>query len=238
MITLQSFRADLMRATRLLDNLSLLNYRNVPSHSSRITIEAIRKASTYEEEYLAYKNAQAFDLILEDESLLFFRYAESSQTMLSYGYLQCPYNVISYDDFVQEYGSDTVDQVEIDGLYEEYLEQPSLRNNAMPVRYDWSPKLYKEGMHPASHFHFGYRTDVRLSIDALLRPTHFILFMLRQFYLAQWSTAHNDYFDELASIAESAQDKDILPNFRCGKDHLELRLTSFGSYFSKLKILA
>ncbi len=238
MIAVQSFRADLMRATRLLDKLGLLSYRNAPSHSSRSTIEAIRKASTYEEEYLAYKNAQAFDLILEDDSLLFFRYAENSQTKLSYGYLQNPYNVISYDDFVQEYGSESVDQVEIDGLYEEYLEQPSLRNYAMPVRYDWSPNLYKEGMHPASHFHFGFRTDVRLSIDALLRPTHFILFILRQFYLAQWSTAHNDYFDELASIAESARDNDVLPEFRCGKDHLELRLISFGSFFSKLKILA
>lgn len=227
MIGSGAFNADVARAIRLVDDLELTAYQNPRPANDSATIRRIRGATTYREEYEAYVAAQAIDLMLNDGSVVFFRRAPEEATLLSYGFLECPYDALSYPDFIAEFfGSDARVTPEAWDEYEEYRSQVPLRPHVTPLRYDWSPSLYREGAHPAAHLHVGFRTQVRLSVDALLTPAQFVLFVLRHFYLSTWETSGRHH-EEVAKIAKCVSDEHVVPKYRKGGDHLELRLVSF-----------
>jgi hypothetical protein len=218
------FQTELTRGWDLLETLELGVYRNPRPSKDPETVAKLRAAASYRDEYNVYIATQAYDLLLDDGSLFFFRREPEASTQLSYGYLESPYDVIPYSSFVAEFfGSHPSAALDAWDDYEEHRAQASLRSHVIPLRYDWSPALYREGAHPVGHMHIGFRTEIRLAVDAVLTPAHFVLFVIRQFYLAHWErTACN--LDDVVRIAEALYDERIEQRFRKGKDLLELRM--------------
>jgi len=227
MIGQGKFSADVARGFELLARLGVAGYRNFRPNSQRSTTDFLRNSESYVQLYQRYLSCQAFDILLDDGSVLFFRRDPSDKTLLSYGYLEFPYVGISYKAFVAEMGGE-VGEVDLSEEYEDYRAQLPLRTHVTPIRYDWSPTLYREGAHPASHLHLGHESEMRLAVDALLTPVQFILFVLRHFYVDVWegqackTPEVINVINEVASIA----DEHVVPKYRKGRDFFELRLVS------------
>src|SRR5687767_14646489 len=133
MIGAGAYQADLARAVRLLENLALVAYYNPRPAADPGSIARIRAAESYKEEYQTYITLQAFDLIMDDGALMYFRRAPEDATQISYGFLECPYEALSYTSFVQEYfGSEPSGSLEAWAEYEEYRAQAPLRPHVTP----------------------------------------------------------------------------------------------------------
>lgn len=157
---------------------------------SGIRVTELRGLS-YEDQWKQIFGADAFHLLLTDYSLIQYRWTRvpSQGRWPSFTYMECPYAVPSMEEFAQaHFGSDAQESLEtLSVLYSETaLEQASLKDSAVPIRYDYDPLGYAEGVHPASHVHVGDRTQIRLATKRLFRPMTFGLFILRQVYPGHW----------------------------------------------------
>jgi len=85
------------------------------------------------------------------------------------------------DEMAEEY-----DEFKFKRDYENYLANPDIKENVTPLRYDYYPEHYVEGRHPASHFHFGNKNNVRVGTKKVLMPLSFVLFVIRQCYPEAW----------------------------------------------------
>src|SRR5689334_20674522 len=130
------FRADLGRVFKLLDELELGPYRNFNPSPNERTADLLRSLGAYAETYNGYLRLQAYDISLEDGSLLFFRRDLQDRTLLSYGYLESPFIGMSYRQFIDEYYGTELDDESASQEYEEYQAQLPLRPHVLPVRYD------------------------------------------------------------------------------------------------------
>lgn len=134
-----------------------------------------------------------YNIQLVDQSLIQFKRTEKS---MSYSYLQCPFFIKSFEEYAFERMGEDWAECE-DDLREEYdffAASESAERSVTPVRYDYEPDLYRNGFHPAGHFHFGLGNETRVGAKKLLLPTSFILFIIRQFYPSKWDSilAHNN----------------------------------------------
>ena len=215
------FRADVARGFELLEKLSLAAYRNHWPAIDQGTTELLRSSTSYAETYNRYLTCQAYDFLLDDGSLFFFRRNPLDQTLLSYGYFESPYSGVSYSEFTSEFG----DRNEAWQDYEEYCSQRPQRTHILPVRYDWSPALYREVAHPASHLHMGFESDLRLAVDAMIMPLHFVLLIIQHFYVKSWEATASRFL-EVARASQSISDSEVVPAYRKGRDLLELRLVA------------
>lgn len=213
------FGADVNGGFALLQELALAAYRNPRPAVDTETTDVLRGSAGYVEEYNRYLTRQAYDFLLDDGSFFFFRYKPQNETLLSYGYFEAPYVGVSHSQFTSEFGDRSGGWQD----YEEYCAQRPLRPHVLPLRYDWSPALYREGAHPASHLHMGYRSDLRLAVDALLTPIHFILLVIRHFYVSAWEKTAS-HLPEVARAMRAISESDVVPRYRQGRDLLELRL--------------
>ena len=102
MIGQGKFSADVARGCQLLTQLRVGSYRNFSPNTDRSTTDFLRGSETYLELYKRYLSCQAFDLILNDGAIMFFRRNTLDKTLLSYGYLESPYVGSSYNAFVAD----------------------------------------------------------------------------------------------------------------------------------------
>ena len=70
--------------------------------------------------------------------------------------------------------------------YENQLLDSKLKEAVTPIRYDYSPSQYNQGLHPASHVHFGHMSRVRIATKKALNPISFVCLVLRQCYPEYW----------------------------------------------------
>jgi len=224
------FRADLSRGFALLKKLAIAVYMNPRPTADQATTDLLRSAEGYVETYNRYFTYQAYDILLDDGAFFFFRRNLQDETLLSYGYFESPYIAMSFGQFVCEfYGSNPQAGIDVWQEYEEYRSQLPLRSHIVPLRYDWSPSLYREGAHPAAHLHLGYDTELRLAVDAILTPLQFVLLVIRHFYLKAWEKTASHLAD-VTHEAGSISDTGIVPEYRKGRDLLELRLVATAAY--------
>jgi hypothetical protein len=221
-----AFRADVERTRKLLSDLGLLAYFNqYPSDDAR-TIRQLREAASYRALYELYLSTNSANVILDDGALLFFRRCPGEATALSYGYLESPFRAPPYSEFLAtNFGVVGYESLEAWEDYEVYRSQAPVRTHVVPLRYDWSPDLYREAAHPSSHLHVGHDSEVRVGVDALLTPMQFLLLVLRQFYVTRWEHGASSRPD-VAEVARSISMDAVVPQYRQGRDLLELRLIS------------
>ena len=143
---------------------------------------------TYVEEWRTLLHGQRYDFRFDDLSLLQFRATgEGPEVELRYAFYEAPVRVVGYRSFLQDFLATTFNEAGYGAWseYEEYVFTAPARP-ATPIRYDYSARMYTEGVHPASHVHVGYRNQVRLGTAKCWRPMTFALFVLRQAYPDVW----------------------------------------------------
>jgi hypothetical protein len=172
-------------ACALLDEHELLAVRNHSPVYERISASDYRHIS-YEEVWKKLNTEGFFDVRLTDLSLIQFRHAPS----LSYAYYECPYAIDSYEKFVLKEMNFEIEREDIDDSwweeFEEYATTQPLKDAVTPIRYDYDPTRYNENRHPASHFHFGYNSEIRLGAKRILKPISFACFVMRHCYQDSW----------------------------------------------------
>ncbi len=133
-------------------------------------------------EYL-YKN-QHYDMQLHDNSLVQYRKGRLFPNDLSYAYYESPFQTLTFAEFLEENVGiiDSDEREEYRPEYEDYLSTCPLKESITPIRYDFAPHQYHEGLHPASHLHFGHETEIRVGTKKILSPLSFTIFLIRQHY--------------------------------------------------------
>ena len=136
------------------------------------------------EAYNAAIKFQDYSFLLDDGAIIQFSY---SKTKLRFAYTECPYDAMSYKEFLH---SIELDYSECrDQFYEEYnqylIEKPQ-KEHITHMRYDDSEEEYKEIIHPASHLHFGQNNSIRIPVNGILYPSSFVMLVTKQVYWEQF----------------------------------------------------
>ena len=189
------YKISLNKINRLLRKYSLtkeipssLGMKNVPTEDPDIE----SYASTYQKAIDSF----TYDLLLFDES--FLKFSRSSDPkgqpeVIRYAYCQCPYEFISYEEYLESNGFFYIEVGEaFRGDYEQDLSEAPLRELFNYIRYDYSGQGYQVGIHPASHLHIGLTGSIRIPIEMVITPYMFSLFVLKQCYYDRWSVLMMD----------------------------------------------
>lgn len=182
MATSGKFSAQLNDIEKLLNDLDLLEERNHYPNLIANPGSTFRKLNYPDSWLLSYRSLM-YNFVLKDSSLVLFK----PDGYPSFSFLGCPYDCLSYRDFLVENGFE-YNEVgnELLESYAEYLLQCDVSEAIHLFRFDYAPGDYNEGSHPASHFHIGYKNDVRLGLKKILDPIAFILFVVRHHYPNYW----------------------------------------------------
>lgn len=180
--------AQLNTIAGLLKELEMLRERNYPTYPPNPA--SIFRNLKYADIWSLCFKEQYYDFLLEDHSILQFRFDIYQPSPISYSFYDCPFeNVISFQDFLEEQrefnpGSSVIEVAELFELYRSTLEN---KDTVTPIRYDYEPKNYRQAGHPASHVHVGQANNIRIGIKRVLRPISFTLLILRQYYPDKWT---------------------------------------------------
>lgn len=155
---------------------------------------ALRIAKTsgsYADVWNAYYSKQMFDVLLDDFAILQFSLHGDARDEIRYAYVECPRRIMRFSDFqsmmlAQRAG---IDPEEIEYEYELHIESSSYKDGFAPIRYDYSVRDYREGLHPVSHLHIGHENNIRVSASKILEPLSFLFLVLRQCYPKTWIKA-------------------------------------------------
>lgn len=190
------FFDQINRAETLFGQLELLEKReHTPAGDvGAATFRGLSYRKTWEQTYRMF----AYDLMLKDQSLIHFTKSgtDEHEGGLSYSYLESPFAVMSYEEFCADYleinteADDYEEQMsEFGDLlredYEKYVNTCDLKP-VTPMRYDYAPKDYRSGVHPASHLHFGFENEIRVATKRIMKPLSFALLTVRQRYPKKW----------------------------------------------------
>ena len=184
-MTTAAFYSQLEQCKTILKKIDLL-------HNYQKAINLIKKPSAslkgkpYKDiwEHI-YKNYYS-TFVLADRSLILFSIKEDPKES-SFSYLENPYFYVSKAEFEKEFETDD------DSLYEQYLMERA-KEHVTPIRYDFYPKDYNPGLHPASHMHIGHNSEIRIGCACILTPLLFIFFIVRQCYPEKWTELRENSF--------------------------------------------
>jgi hypothetical protein len=173
---------DILRA------LELAEYRNYYPNYSAITISKVKNLSYLDAWRLFYIN-KAFNFQLGACCLLQFRMLKKNKKLyLNYVYYECPYDIISYKEFIENEIRADYNQVKdiFINEYEDYVQSCDIKETVTPIRYDLNIDNFEEGVHPVSHVHIGHENDLRLGAVKIWKPLSFALFIIRQCHKEAW----------------------------------------------------
>lgn len=179
-----AFRASVNRAYQLLKRaeiaIELNSYVNYSSFSPGFV-----RGMDYIEQWKVLLRRRWYDIRLSDQSLLQFKETPT----LSFSFIQCPLQLVTLEDFgVANLGPEwRMLSTEIEEEYNLYIGSMQDERPATPIRFDYEPNTYLEGIHPAAHLHFGFESSVRVGLQKIADPYSFTLFVLRQSYPLLWS---------------------------------------------------
>lgn len=192
------FHAALNAGEALLNHLGLLRERNA-FHRKRLGAAELagRDYAAMWEMLLANND---YDIRLFDDSLMLF-WRSDAEMALRYCWFESPRTLPPFDEYARSYLSGILQteagdiefeqflsecEFEIQQAFEEERRSAMLRDAVTPLRYEFSPKQYVEGVHPASHLHVGISNEFRFACRRILNPMSFIMLVLRQAYPDIW----------------------------------------------------
>jgi hypothetical protein len=223
-----AFRAKVKQAGEVLHAISLLAHANAWPPAYAGIGKDVRK-QPYRKEWEHYESRSLFDFKLTDGSLLQFKDAPEAHTEASFCFYESPLAVDDFETFVVMTYDTTAanlgDLIEIaQDEYEAYLSSAGLKKAIAAIRYDFSPPLYREGCHPASHVHVGHGNEVRIGTRRVMNPVSFTLFVLRQVYPNHWTRllALDEATEHIKHVRQSLELVDS--EFQQAKDAWELHL--------------
>lgn len=141
----------------------------------------------YKKTFIIASQNRDFDIMIEDGSL--FQFTSRNENDIHYSFLHRIEKNMSFDEFYDIYATeDNYDTIEQD--YEYYLASDKDNLYTCPIRYDVSESEYKEIHHAYAHLHIGVETDIRIPVDKVLSPVHFVDFVVKHMYKAKWDLAY------------------------------------------------
>ena len=166
-----------------LSSLHVLLRRN-RSVSRSFDFSKIRNVSFFDY-WASYYRENWYDFQLYDFSLLsFIENKSGGETFL---YIGCPVQCdISEDEYYSTKEYDIIGDV-----YEDYILTCPKVDNIPYLRYDNAQNQYSTGLHPASHFHFGYNQKNRVGCFYYVDIVSFVAIVLRQYYPDSWRKVLN-----------------------------------------------
>ena len=187
----REFKQNLQRVQNLLSSASLLKdsqymHKYIKPSYNRIS-SSKELADVYKQEVENFN----YHFLLKDDSFFQFQFEEqdSSISKLRYLFLQFPYNIPCYDQFLLDNCGAKSSDIGYACLesYSQALSEADLKDSAVILRYDYSKDNYREGVHSISHIHIGFSNSIRLTVDKQLSPEVFSLFVLKQLYDIEWN---------------------------------------------------
>ena len=161
----------------------------------------------YKKTFIIASENRDFDIMLEDGSL--FQFTSRNEYDIHYSFLHRVEKNMSFDEFYDAYATDdNIDTIEQD--YEYYLSGDKEALYACPIRYDVAATEYTEMYHAYAHLHIGIETDIRIPVNKVLSPMHFVDFVIKHMYKTKWDDAytHDDKFKQLVNCLK-AQSENI-----------------------------
>lgn len=159
----------------------------------------------YKKTFIIASENRDYDIMLDDGSL--FQFTSRNETDIHYSFLHRVEKNMSFDEFYDIYATDdNIDTIERDYEYYSAVDKEML--HTCPIRYDVSESEYTEMHHAYAHLHIGIDTDIRIPVDKVFSPLHFVDFVIKHMYKGKWDEAykHNEKFrvwvDRLKSQAE------------------------------------
>lgn len=190
------FRASISRAIVFFGELNLLRAANPNFRSAGVDVGMLR-GRPYNEQWVAIRNNNWYDAQLSGGGMIQFIRTEAK---LSYSFFDPPVQVESYDEFSTEFLKNSISAEDQDDIsdylavleddlrdeYEKHIDQLRFDKIPTPLRYDYEPSLYTSGYHPASHYHYGFESQIRIGSQKILTPLAFGLVVARQFFPNIW----------------------------------------------------
>jgi hypothetical protein len=229
------FASQLNDAESILRRLKLLGSRE--AFPNKRLVAGDFRGLDYISVYKKYVDQISYDFKLSDQSLILFCGGSDGDYSkgLSYCYIEAPVDALSYEEFVALESAGLLDEITHEELieyvgdslrvqYDDHVTGAPLRKGVCPIRFDYSPSAYREGVHPASHFHFGFENHSRIAARRVISPLGFLLFIIRQRYPREWELLRNE--DQFSSWICEMRDalEEVEETFWKGGDHLELHL--------------
>lgn len=156
----------------------------------------------YRKTFITASENRDFDIKLEDGSL--FQFTSRNENDIHYSFLHRIERIMTFEEFYDTYATEeNCDTIEIE--YEHYSVTDKDVLYTCPIRYDVSASEYTEMYHAFAHLHVGVETDIRIPVDKILSPLHFVDFIIKHMYKAKWDEAYtnNDKFKELVERLKS-----------------------------------
>lgn len=160
----------------------------------------------YEKTFIVASENRDFDVMLEDGSL--FQFTARNENDIHYSFLHRIEKNMSFDEFFNKYATDeNIDTIGQD--YEYYLAGDKERIYSCPIRYDVAKSEYSEMHHAYAHLHIGIENDIRIPVDKVISPIHFVDFVIKHMYKTKWDNAYskNTKFQELVDSLKSQAEK-------------------------------
>lgn len=173
----------------------------------------------YEKTFIVASENRDFDIMLEDGSL--FQFTARDENDIHYSFLHRIENNMSFDDFFDKYATDeNIDTIGQD--YEYYLTGNKEHIYSCPIRYDVAENEYTEMHHAYAHLHIGIENDIRIPVDKVLSPMHFIDFVVKHMYKAKWDNAYvkNEKFKAIVNCLKSQAEKIANEHFTSAEQNL------------------
>jgi Uncharacterized conserved protein (DUF2290) len=126
-----------------------------------------------------------FHIRMEDQSLITFSEVANKP---SHSFIHAPIDVPSFREYLASQGLEYTTK-NIRANQDEYdlvMQTSDLRAHVTPIRFDYDPIAYRQGVHPIAHLHIGLDNDVRIAVSRCLSPESFLLFVMRQLYPQCW----------------------------------------------------
>lgn len=183
----RDFGAQVSRAYKFFKNLGLANRHNDKVSYQSIVVDKFRDFP-YREQWEYFWKNKYYDILMNDLSIIQFKPPTEQNPEYSFCYYDSPIMGESYEQFLIGLGfSMKSEGYQLWEDYEESILSAPLKQYVTPIRFDYSPNSYREGVHPTAHIHIGLENHVRIATHKLLEPLSFSLFVARQTKPEHWS---------------------------------------------------
>ena len=221
-----NFFSSVEDTKRLLKKYELLKNSNNSKKQISKSFFNICREEDYIKTYYSALKSNDYHLLLFDDSFFQFELSEfDKKPLLRYSFYQTPHDFLPYEEYLKsndlkfnKVGYEYQDE------YEQMLTEAPIRETFHSIRYDYSEKEYKTGIHSVSHFHIGFRSSIRITSSICITPLLFVIFIVKNVYSNKWPSLikNEDFIKKYKKIKDKCEN--IEEPFFQELDKIELHL--------------